>query len=69
MRDAVVNFQPDLMYRVRQRVDPWITRLARTLGQPEYRIRQTEYVGTVRLPMEELIAELRAGGFMWGPFS
>lgn len=69
MRDAVVNFQPDLLYRVRQRVGPWLTRLARTLGQPEYRIRQTEYVGTVRLPMEELIAKLRAGGFTWGPFS
>jgi hypothetical protein len=69
MRDSVVKFEPDFPYWVRQYVGPGITRLARTIGQPEYRIRRTEYVGTVRLPMEELIAELRAGGFAWGPFS
>lgn len=69
MREAVGHFQPDFLYRVRQHVGPWITGLARTLGQPEYRILQAEYVGTVSLPMEELIAVLRAGGFSWGPFS
>lgn len=69
MRDAVVNFQPEFLYRVREHVGPWLTGLARTLGQPQYQIRRTEYVGTVRLPMDELVAELRAGGFAWGPIS
>lgn len=69
MRTAVLNFDPDFLYRVRQRVSPWLTQFARTLGQPEYRIRQTEYVGAVQLPMEELIGELRAGGFTWDPLS
>lgn len=69
MRDAAVNFQPDFLYRIRQYIGPIITRLARSLGQPEYRIHQTEYAGTVRLPMKELISELKTVGFTWGPFS
>lgn len=69
MQDGDVNFDPDLAYRIRQRIGPWLTRLAGTLGQPEYRIRPAEYVGTVDMPMTELIAVLRSGGFTWGPFS
>ncbi len=53
MRSIFETLQPDLPYRVRQRFSPWITRFARTLGQPEYRLRDTEYVGTVKQPLDE----------------
>lgn len=63
------TLQPDLPYRLRQWVGPWVTRLARTLGQPEYHLRDTEYVGTVERPLDEFTATLREHGFEWDPLA
>ena len=46
-----------------------IDRLAGAVGQPQYRLRHAEYVGTVDRPMADLEAELRAGGLSWDPLS
>jgi len=69
MRTIVETLQPDVPYRVRQRLGPWITRLARALGQPEYRLRDTEYVGTVKQPLDEFTAALKEHGFEWDPLA
>lgn len=69
MQDHSPTFDPDVPYRVRSVVGPVVTRAARLLGQPEYQLRQTEYVGTVSLPMGELKSVLRDRGFDWGPIS
>lgn len=69
MRTIVQTLQPDVPYRVRQRLGPWITRLARTLGQPEYQLRGTEYVGTVQKPLDELTETLKEHGFDWDPLA
>ena len=63
------DLRPDVPYRIRQAVGPWVDRAARALGQPEYRIRHAEYAGTVHCPMDEFVSTLRAGGFSWGPIS
>lgn len=69
MQTIAETLQPDVPYRVRHRVGPWITRLARTLGQPEYRLRETEYVGTVQQPLDEFTEALREHGFEWDPLA
>ena len=69
MRPSTSNQRPDLPYRLRQFVGPWITRLARVIGAPDYRLRETEYVGTVDRSMDEVIEVLRSMGFTWGPVS
>ena len=69
MRTIVETLQPDVPYRVRQRLGPWITRLARTLGQPEYRLHDTEYVGTVQQPLDEFTELLEEHGFEWDPLA
>lgn len=69
MRAVEAPYRQDLLYRVRQTVGPWIDRLARRLGQPQYQIRSTEYVGTVYCSIEDLEAKLRTTGFTWAPFS
>ncbi len=69
MRNIVETLQPDVPYRVRQRLGPRITRLARTLGQPEYRLRETEYVGTVEQPLDEFTETLQDHGFDWDPLA
>ena len=69
MRTIVETLQPEVPYRVRQRLGPLITRLARTLGQPEYRLRDTEYVGTVRQPLDEFTETLQKHGFEWDPLA
>jgi len=69
MRTIVETLQPDVPYRVRQRLGPWITRLARTLGQPEYRLHDTEYVGTVEQPLDEFTEALEEHGFEWDPLA
>ena len=55
--------------RLRHRLGPWLDRVARSLGQPTTRVYPSGYVGTVQLPIDELEAELRDGGFSWDPLS
>lgn len=55
--------------RVRHRIGPLIDRLARRIGQPEYHVHPEGYVGTARLPIADLEAKLRNGGFAWDPIS
>ncbi len=69
MRTIVQTLQPDVPYYVRQRLAPWITRLGRTLGQPEYRLQDTEYVGTVQQPLDEFTEALKEQGFEWDPLA
>lgn len=63
------RFLPTVPYRLRQRLGPAVDRLAAWIGQPEYRLWYSEYVGTTDVPMDELIALLQGGGFRWGPVS
>jgi hypothetical protein len=69
MRTIFENLQPNFPYRVRQLFAPGITRLARTLGQPEYRLRDSEYVGTVEQPLDEFTETLQTHGFEWDPLA
>lgn len=69
MKRIFQRLQPDLPYRVRQQFGPWITRLGQTLGQPEYRLRDTEYVGTVQQPIDEFTERLQERGFEWDPLA
>jgi hypothetical protein len=69
MRTIAENLRPGVPYRVRQQCGPWLTRLAGALGQPEYRLRDTEYVGTVQQPLDEFTEALQEHGFEWDPLS
>lgn len=69
MRTIFENLQPNFPYRVRQLFAPGITRLARTLGQPEYHLRDSEYVGTVEQPLDEFTETLQTHGFEWDPLA
>jgi len=69
MRTIVETLQPEVPYRVRQWLGPYITRVARTLGQPEYRLRDTEYVGTIYQPLDEFTETLEKHGFNWDPLA
>ncbi|MFB6129934.1 MAG: hypothetical protein ABEJ28_03825 [Salinigranum sp.] len=66
---SVNELQPELPYRVRQRIGPWIDRAVRALGQEGHLVRREEYVGTVELSMEELESRLKDAGFVWDPAS
>jgi hypothetical protein len=55
--------------RVRQRLGPWIDRLARRVGQPEYHVRDEGYAGTVSVPVADLESRLADAGFSWDPVS
>ena len=61
--------RPHVPYRIRQRAGPWIDRLTRSLGQPSFRVRRTEYAGTVDCSRQDLEARLQKDGFSWAPFS
>ena len=69
MSPSNVGLRLNVPRRVRQVVGPWLNRLARTLGQPDYHVRRTEYVGTVHVSIDDLEAHLQRGGFTWAPFS
>ena len=69
MRTIVEALEPDVPYRVRQLFGPVITRLGRTLGQPQYRLRDTEYVGTIQRPLGEFTETLQEHGFEWDPLA
>ncbi len=69
MKSIATTLQPDVPYRVRHWLGPLITRLGRTLGQPEYRLRDTEYVGTVQQPLDEFTETLQKHGFEWDPLA
>jgi len=69
MRTINETLQPDLPYDVRQRLAPVITRVAQTVGQPEYHLRDTEYVGTVCRPLDEFTETLQDHGFEWDPLA
>lgn len=69
MRTIDETLQPDIPYQVRHWIGPRLTRLAHTLGQPEYQLRDTEYVGTVRKPLDELTKTLQDEGFEWDPLA
>ena len=69
MRTVVETLKPDVPYRVRKWVNPRVTRLARVLGQPEYRLRDTEYAGTVEQPLDEFTETLQEHGFDWDPLA
>ncbi len=69
MRTIVEALEPDVPYRVRQRIGPLTTRLGRTLGQPEYRLSDTEYVGTVQQSLGEFTETLQEHGFEWDPLA
>lgn len=68
-RNVRYRLRQDLPYRFRQAVGPLVDRLAKAVGQPTYRLRHTEYVGTVRRSMREVEALLREGGLRWDPLS
>lgn len=55
--------------RLRQRLGPSLDRLARTIGHPVTHVYPAGYVGTIHLPIEDVEAELRDGGFTWDPLS
>jgi len=69
MRPTIADFRPDLPYRARHLVGPWLTRLARRVGRPEFRLQRSGYAGTVDVPMNEFERALSTGGFAWGPVS
>jgi hypothetical protein len=69
MRTIVETLDPDVPYQVRQAIGPWLTRIARTIGQPEYELRETEYVGTIRQPLDEFTRTLQDHGFDWDPLA
>ncbi|MDS0258983.1 hypothetical protein NDI56_06205 [Haloarcula sp. S1CR25-12] len=69
MRETVADFRPDLPYRIRHLIGPWLTGVARLVGQPEFKLHRSGYAGTVELPRDELERELTRGGFAWGPVS
>lgn len=69
MRETVQAFEPDVPYHLRQWVGPWLTGMARAVGEPEYQLRRAGYVGTVDCPLDDIAAQLRADGFAWGPVS
>lgn len=69
MTDSGSDRRPGVPYRIRQAVGPWINRLARLFGQPDYHVRPTEYAGTVRCSLSELEATLQDAGFSWAPCS
>ena len=69
MPTIVETLEPDVPYRARQRLGPRITRLARRLGQPEYRLRDAEYVGTIQQPLDEFTEMLEEHGFEWDPLA
>jgi len=69
MRETVQAFEPDVPYHLRQRVGPWLTRGAQLLGEPEYELRRSGYVGTLDRPIDEFAEALRDDGFSWGPVS
>ncbi|GAB3670414.1 hypothetical protein [Halopiger thermotolerans] len=69
MRTIVEALNPDVPYRIRQRLGPLITRLARTFGQPEYHLYETGYVGTVERPLDEFTKTLQKHGFDWDPLA
>ncbi len=69
MQSIIETLEPNVPYRVRTRLGPLITRLGRTLGQPEYRLRDTEYVGTVQQPLDEFTETLQKHGFEWDPLA
>ncbi|MDG5776780.1 hypothetical protein VB773_18730 [Haloarculaceae archaeon H-GB2-1] len=69
MQATNTSFQPTIPYLLRKVIGPWLTLLARAVGQPEYRLYHSEYVGTVEMPLDEFISTLQEGGFRWGPVS
>lgn len=69
MKTPNETLQPDLSYRVRGVLGPLLTRLAETVGQPEYHLRNSEYVGTVQQPLDELTETLDSYGFEWDPLA
>ncbi|MBX0285073.1 hypothetical protein [Haloarcula salinisoli] len=69
MRPTVADFRPDIPYRLRHLIGPRLTRLARRVGRPEFRLHRSGYAGTVDVPMNEFERALSTGGFAWGPVS
>jgi len=69
MKTVNETLQPDFSYRVRARLGPLITGLAQRFGQPEYRLRDTEYVGTIQRPLDEFTETLQEHGFEWDPLA
>lgn len=66
---VVDSVRPSTLRRLRQQLGPWIDRFARAFGRPTTRVYPAGYVETVRLPIEEVEAELRASQFAWDPLS
>lgn len=67
--EATADLQRRTSHRVRRLVGPWIDRIAHALGQEQYRVRATEYVGTVHQPVEDFESTLQRAGFTWDPVS
>ncbi|WP_440006745.1 hypothetical protein [Halomicrococcus sp. SG-WS-1] len=63
------SFYPSLPRRIRQRIGPVVDRIARRVGQPDYRVRPAGYVGTVHRSIDDVESTLRDGGFVWDPMS
>lgn len=69
MQSITENLQPDVSYRVRQQVGPWFTQFAERFGEPEFRLRESEYVGTIQQPLDEFTETLQKNGFEWDPLA
>lgn len=55
--------------QLRHHLGPRINGCARRFGQPTTHVYPRGYVGTIDLPIDDLEAELRDGGFTWDPLS
>ncbi|MFC6941865.1 hypothetical protein ACFQE8_18100 [Salinirubellus sp. GCM10025818] len=66
---SLLRNHPDLSRRIRQSLGPHIDAVARKLGRVQYRIRPSEYVGTVTLDIADFEERLSEIGFEWDPVS
>lgn len=61
--------RPAVPRRLRRRVGPAIDRVAKRVGQPEYRVWPKGYAATVSVSIDELEEKLHDEGFSWNPLS
>lgn len=64
-----LRIRPGIPRRARQSIGPRIDAAARTFGDPQYRVRSSEYVGTVTLDIADFEGRLYEAGFTWDPVS
>lgn len=63
------DVRPTIPRRLRRRIGPEIDRVAKRVGQPEYRVWPKGYVATVSAPIGDVEEKLHNWGFSWDPVS